>query len=207
MIIGVTGTVGSGKSGVATMLAGSLQCPLVDTDAICRRLLASGQPAWQELKKRWPGFFTHKGELDRVRLREAVFTDHQVRLGLEEILHPLVRLEVGDKITWVREAGSDLLVEVPLLFEVGWQNDVDYVISVYAPEELSVVRVGRRDRVSSDQVRAILGAQLPAGEKARRADWVVDNSGLWASSFLQVAHLTKLLRLSSQPGKTRRKRT
>ncbi len=194
MNIAVTGSVGSGKSAVATMLANLLPASSLDTDAVCRRQLQPGQAGLLALRKRWPQrFFTAEGELDRVALREAVFSDADIRRSLEDILHPLARQEVRTRLQADVGSGTHLLVEIPLLFEVGWQDEFDRVVAVYAPVSVCVRRTSARDGVSPRQAEAILGAQMSPEEKAHRADFVVDNSGLWTATAAQVCCLARQL--------------
>ncbi len=189
MNIAITGSVGSGKSGVAAILAGIMQIESIDTDGICRELLQQFQPGWHEVKKRWPQFF-HDDVLDRTVLREAVFSDDNIRIELQEILHPLVRENVSKAMQDAKMRNASLLVEVPLLFEVGWSYDFDHVIAVYAKKEICIDRTVLRDRVSRQQAESIVALQMSPEEKAERADSVINNSGIWAATVLQAAHLT-----------------
>lgn len=192
MNIAITGSVGSGKSGVAAILAGTLHIDSVDTDMLCRQLLLPGQPGWNDLKERWgERFFGTDGNLDRIRLREAVFAEPEVREGLENILHPRVREAVTTCRRIAAENRRHLLVEVPLLFETGWNLDFDYIVAVYAPVALCIARTIRRDNVPPHQAESIISLQLSAEEKALRADSVVDNSGIWAATVLQVSRLAR----------------
>jgi len=194
MIIAITGAVGSGKSRVAAMLASALGCDCIDTDMICRQLLMPGQAGWLELKKRYlDRFFTDDEQLDRTSLREAAFAEESVRQELEEILHPRVRRLVANAAEHMRGQGHHLLVEVPLLFEVGWQQDFDRVVAVYAPTSVCGTRTSLRDGVPSQQAESILALQLSPEEKAKRADWVVNNAGIWAATVLQVSYLVRQL--------------
>lgn len=197
MIIGITGVVGSGKSGVTAMLAAALGCESIDTDMVCRQLLLPQQPGWVEMRKRWGTRFLGAGDqLDRVRLREAVFDDPAVREELEDILHPLVRQQVRKRIDRARVKCQHLLIEVPLLYEVGWQHDFDGVVAVYAPTPACIARTVRRDMVPRHQAASILSLQLSSEEKADKADWVIHNGGLWAATALQVSHLVRQLQRS-----------
>jgi len=194
MRIAITGTIGSGKSGVAALLATALDAELVDSDAVCRQLLLPGQSALQELRELWRGrFFQEDGRLDRVMLREAAFAEPAVRKELENVLHRRVRENVAARARLAREWGCHLLVEVPLLFEVGWDGDFDLVVAVYAPAEVCIARTACRDKVSRHQAEAILALQLSPEEKAARADWVVNNAGIWTATVLQVSSLARHL--------------
>jgi len=197
MRIAITGTVGSGKSGVAALLAAALNAEWIDSDAVCRQLLLPGQTALQELKEQWRGrFFQEDGRLDRVMLREAAFAEPAVRKELENVLHRRVREKVEERARLAAESGHHLLVEVPLLFEVGWQDDFDRVVAVYTPVQQCIARTASRDKVSRGQVEAILALQLSPEEKAARADWVVNNAGIWTATVLQVSALARHLQLA-----------
>ncbi len=177
------------------MFPAVLPIECLDTDVLCRELLLPGQPGWYELKERWGDTFFHSdGILDRTLLREAVFADPSIREGLEEILHSRVRDTVAKCSLHVRRQGKHLLVEVPLLFEKGWNTDFDHVISVYAPASCCIARTIARDNVPHHQAESILALQLTAEEKANRADSVVNNSGLWGATVLQVSYLGRNLR-------------
>ena len=194
MIIAITGTVSSGKSKVAAMLAAAMRIESLDTDWLCRQMLQPGLPCWCDLRKKWNGrFFDTAGSLDRASLREAVFSEPEVREALENILHPRVREEVAARRHKATLMARHLLVEVPLLFETGWNGDFDHVVTVYAPAALSVARTVLRDKVSVAQAESILTLQLSADEKAEMADSVIDNSGTWAATAVQVSLLTRKL--------------
>lgn len=194
MLVAITGTVGSGKSRVAAMLAAGLGCQCLDTDVICRQLLMPDQAGWFALKKRYRDrFFAEDGQLNRTLLREAVFTDNTVRLELEEMLHPLVRQMVAKHTEQMKCECRNLLVEVPLLFEVGWQHDFNHVVAVYAPKSVCIARTIQRDQVSRQQAESILALQLSSDEKAQKADSVVNNGGIWTATVLQVSNLVRQL--------------
>lgn len=194
MKIGITGTVGAGKSSVASILASALGCRHLDTDEICRKLLEHEQPGYQAVKKRWQNhFFDESGELDRKLLRNEVFLNHEVRSELEAILHPLVHQYVQQAMKVAEKNDENLLVEVPLLFEVGWQGEFDHVVSVFVNEKMSIERTAVRDNVSIEQTKKIVAAQLSADEKAKCADSVVDNSGIWSATVLQISYLASNL--------------
>lgn len=189
MKIAITGTVGSGKSGVAAILAGFMQAKSIDTDILCRDLLMKGQPGWREVRNRWPYFFSDSGDLDRVQLRNEVFEKSEIRLGLEEILHPMVRSRVEELIKESGRIYLPIVVEVPLLFEVGWNTEFDHVIAVYTPLQICIERTVARDKVSRKQVEKILALQKSPEEKAELSDSVINNSGTWAATVLQASNL------------------
>ncbi len=199
MNIAITGTVGAGKSAVATLLGSFLNTEPVDADGICKTLLEPGGAACSEVQSRWgSGFIDETGGLNRVSFREAVFKTPSMREELEAILHPLVKDELLSMMDEARVKKRVLLAEIPLLYEVGWQDAFDKVVSVYVPERISKERTVQRDRVSREQVETILCLQKSGAEKADLADYVIDNSTTWTASFLQCAELTKELLLQKR---------
>lgn len=177
MIIAVTGVIGSGKSSVARQLSNILVADYCDTDEVCRRLLAKGNEGWQGVVQRWQSLFLDEAEeVDTVKLRQAIFNDELVRKELERILHPLVKLHVSALKEKSNVDGKDLVVEVPLLFEVGWQNEFDTVVTVFAPVNVCLQRIVERDGVSLEQARKSMEAQMDIEEKVKLSNFVVDNS-------------------------------
>jgi len=192
MKIAVTGGLGSGKSTVSKMLASFLECELIDTDELCRSQLQPGCRGLERLKEFFGCRFLHPdGTLNRQLLREATFQNHKVKSQLETILHPVVREIVNDR--WnKRPVGSEhLIVEVPLLYEVQWQNDFDQCVVVYVPEHLVYLRVKRRSGLDSEEIRLILNAQMPIEEKLAFTPLIVDNSNTLVSTFLQTVYLVR----------------
>jgi dephospho-CoA kinase len=190
--IAITGGLGSGKSTVSQLLAARLCCELVNTDELCRRLLFPGEEGYiQFIESFGKEFILPDGHLDRAELREAVFRDSAVKDRLESVLHPLVLDIVKKK----GESSRLLLVEVPLLFEVGWQDDFDMCVLVYVPEEKIFERVAERDGHSREIIRAILDNQMPLEEKLHYTSVVIDNSSTFVSTVLQVNHLGRLINL------------
>lgn len=183
-LIGITGGIGSGKTRVCQYLVELCQLPLVSLDVICRDLLAIGAPGSKALlKELGTGFFSASGELDRSSFRAAIFSDSQLRQRVDRILHPLARREMLRKVA---NHGRVVLVEIPLLFEAGWQNEVDCIVVVSAASEVCCQRVVLRDSVSKDQVLLTISAQQSLEDKVRQADVVIDNSGNWTDTCRQV---------------------
>jgi dephospho-CoA kinase len=197
MKIAVTGGIATGKSTVAKLLGRCLGADVLDADRVCRDLLIKGQPGWHGVHMAWgERFMDPQGHIDRILLRNTIFDDRTVRLELEQILHPLVHIEINASALQKKLAGEDLLVEVPLLFEVGWQNDFDWIVTIFASENQCVQRIVARDKVTEDDAGRILAAQMPLACKALLADSVIDNSGVFLHTCLQVYHLAGYLRKS-----------
>lgn len=195
MNIAVTGTIGAGKSFVAVNLAKTLECIHCDSDEVCRRLLLKGEAGWQEVKKKWGKRYLHKDEsINREALRKAIFNNSNLREDLENILHPLVRQHVDSLREVAERTGEDLVVEIPLLFESGWQDDFDCVINVFVEPEVCLARVTERDSTSIEEVRKIINVQMDGREKSRLADYVIDNSGEKSKTFDQINDIVLILK-------------
>ena len=196
MLIGVTGSIGSGKSLVARLLGEMLQAQVHSSDEICRRLLVKGEAGYQKVVQTWSDrYLTDSGEVDRVALRSAVFNDQNVRRLLEDILHPLVRRELLEAKAQ-NGATTAQIAEVPLLFECGWQDDFDYIVCVTADPDLVLQRVVRRDNARPEDVEKISAVQMDPALKVERSNYHIDNSGSLENTADQVAKLAgKLLTL------------
>ncbi len=187
MLIGVTGSIGSGKSLVAELLGELLDAPVYSSDEICRRLLNKGEAGYAAFIERWgTRFLDETGEIDRVRLRSAVFTDGALRRQLEQILHPLVRQSLLE-VKRLSGPRTIQIAEVPLLFECGWQTDFDAVVCVVADRKYILQRVAQRDLVKSEDVERILDVQMDPALKADRSDWLIDNCGSMGATRKQVS--------------------
>lgn len=186
MLVGVTGTIGSGKSYVAGKLAELLSAQLISADQICRNLLKKDRPGYQAFVRRFAErFFGPDRDIDRTMLREAVFKDPRIREELEQILHPLVRQQIVQARENLRPEAF-LVAEIPLLYESGWQNDFDYIICVAVSRSLAIDRVVSRDAVSREEVERIIDIQMDSEEKCRLADWVIDNNHPVAQTDAQI---------------------
>jgi dephospho-CoA kinase len=176
IILGLTGSVGMGKSTAASLLR-SLGVPVHDADAVVHRLLAPGGAAVKAVAAAFPGVL-RDGGVDRAALGRRVFGDGAALKRLEGILHPLVQRESQRFLAGMRRRRvRAVALDVPLLFETGGERRCDAVIVVSAPAFLQRARVLARPGVTEGRYRAILAKQMPDAEKRRRADFVVP-SGL-----------------------------
>jgi len=192
--IGITGGYGSGKSSVSRLLAMYLQAELTDADVLCRTLLEPGQDGTRQLQIEFADRFSlGDGSINRNLLRQETFKDPEVKEKLEKILHPLVRKTIAEQAHVCRVQHSYLVVEVPLLFEVGWQDDFDVTVLVRVPPEIAMVRSVKRDKITEEEARRIIGLQLPMSYKEPRVDYIIDNSDTFVSTAQQTAWLANVL--------------
>lgn len=176
--VGLTGTVGSGKSTVGRLLErwGAVR---VDADELARRAVAPGSPGLAAIRDAFgEAFVAEDGSLDRDAMRRRVFADPEARERLEAIVHPEVRRLLEERAEAARAEGSEVLVaEVPLLYEGGMEEAFDLVVVVDAPGDARWRRVELERDVDADTFRAIERAQWSAERKRRAADLVIVNDG------------------------------
>ena len=186
--VGLTGGIASGKSSVCAMFS-RLGAKVLEADVLARDAVQPGRPAWVRLRRTFgTDFFHPDGSLDRRLLRSLVFRDPERRRQLNEIVHPEVMHAVR---AWLEEMGSRepdsvLLVDVPLLVEVGAVKGFDRVVVVFIREEIQLSRLMERDGLSMEEARRALEAQMPLGEKLGFGDYVIDNSGRLEETRAQV---------------------
>ncbi len=171
IVLGLTGSIGMGKSTAAKMFR-EAGIPVHDSDEAVHRLY-SGTAA-PLIETAFPGV-THDGTVDRTRLGQRVLGDAAALKTLEGIVHPLVRADADAFLARHREAEAPLVVlDIPLLFETGGRGRVDKVVVVSAPGEQQRERVLARPGMTREKFESILAKQVPDAEKRRLADYVVD---------------------------------
>lgn len=171
-VLGLTGSIGMGKSTAARMLA-RLGAPVCDSDAIVHRLLARGGAAVAAIDAAFPGVVAD-GAVNRQALGAAVFGNPPALKRLEAILHPLVLAAQRRFLTRAAVRGTKVAVlDIPLLLETGGERRVDRTIVVSAPFAVQKARVLARPGMTPEKFAAILARQMPDAEKRRRADHVV----------------------------------
>lgn len=189
-VIGLTGSVGMGKSATAKMFA-EAGVPVHDADATVHRLYAGEAVA--AIEAAFPGV-TREGKVDRDRLAERVIGDTAALRRLEAIVHPLVRREEERFLAEARAQGAHCAVlDIPLLYETSADKRVDTVVVVSAPPEMQRARVLSRPGMTEERFASVLAKQLPDEEKRRRADFVVDTSQGFDSARAQVHAILRAL--------------
>ncbi|MGD9950367.1 MAG: dephospho-CoA kinase [Desulfobulbus sp.] len=187
-LLGITGGIGSGKSCVSRLLASYCLVPLIDVDQCCRSLLDVGEPGWVVLTENFgQRFLLSDQSVDRVALRNQLFSDSSFRYRIDSLLHPLAQEAMRQKV--VKTGQALVFVEIPLLYEAGWQDNVDAVLVVYARRGRQCCRIMRRDRVSRKKAAQAIAAQMDLALKAKLADYCIDNSGAWSETRVKVIDL------------------
>ncbi|MEN8139762.1 MAG: dephospho-CoA kinase [Thermodesulfobacteriota bacterium] len=193
-LYGLTGVIGSGKSRVAAALANLLGWPLLDCDHLAAQVMAPGGPGVTALARLADRFVDSRGHLRRELLRQAIFSDPELRSKVDRVIHPLIKEELRARLADLPPGARHVLVEVPLLFEAGWQDMFAATICVYARPQVCSHRLQLRDGLSREQATAALCAQMPLAQKVELADHVIDNSGGWWQTRMQIGHLAEFLR-------------
>ena len=197
-ILGLTGSIGMGKSTTAKFFA-EAGVPVYDADAAVH-LLYEGE-ASPAIEAAFPGT-TADGNVDRAKLATSVLGDGAAIKRLESIVHPLVHAARERFLTETERNGAPIAVlDIPLLFETGGDKRCDAVVVVSAPAELQRQRAFERAGMNEPKLAAIMANQMPDAEKRRRADFVVDTSQGFEHARAQVRDI--LARVATMPKRLR----
>ncbi|MBI5971290.1 MAG: dephospho-CoA kinase [Deltaproteobacteria bacterium] len=178
MLIGLTGGIASGKSLVADEMK-RLGAFVVDADVIARRVIERGAPAYQEITKEFgSAILNADGSVNRGGLAKIIFHDAARRAVLNKIMHPRIREGIWKEVEDIRKRNKDavIVVDAALLFENKLDREMDTVVVVLVDDDKMVERMVKRNGVSEAEARERLKAQMPAVEKALKADYIIDNN-------------------------------
>jgi dephospho-CoA kinase len=191
IVLGLTGSIGMGKSTTARMFA-EAGVPVHDSDEAVHRLYAG--KATPLVEAAFPGTSV-AGVVDRAKLGAHVFGDAAALKRLEAIIHPLVRADADAFLARHRNAGESIAVlDIPLLFETGGRNRVDKVVVVTAPADTQRARVLARPGMTEEKLASILAKQVPDAEKRSLADFIIDTGqGLDAARARVDAIIAELI--------------
>lgn len=190
--VAVTGGAGSGKTAVCNRFK-ELGVRVISSDVLARQAVAPSSAAYGEIVEYFGDkVLAQDGALNRPMLRRIILKDEGARRALERFIHPeIIRLMQAQMAEAEKEAERVVLAEVPLLFELGLQDQFDVVVLVSADHELKVKRLMARDHVSRNDAEALLQAQRPDEEKAPRSDFIIKNNGSMAQMIKSVDVLCK----------------
>jgi dephospho-CoA kinase len=187
LVVGLTGGIASGKSLVGAMFV-KLGAALVDTDVVAREVVERGEPGLAAVVAEFgTSMLSASGELDRRAMRSLVFEDESKRRKLETLLHPLIRARTLAKLEALEAPYA--LVAVPLLVETDFDEIVDRILVVDAPENVQLERLMRRDATPKPEALAMLRAQADRATRLKAAHDVIDNSGTIDATRPQVESL------------------
>ena len=179
LLVGLTGSIATGKSTVSRMFA-HLGARVLDADLLAREVVMPGQPAYLKIVEEFgQGVVQEDGTLDRKALGAIVFAEPARRKRLEEITHPAIAARRQRILSVLDEEAFEGIViwDVALLFETGGVAKMDRVVVVATDPETELTRLMARDGMAEADCRARIASQMPVAEKAKRAHYVIDNSG------------------------------
>jgi len=191
--LGLTGSIGMGKSTTAAMFR-EAGIPVYDADAAVADLYLAGGAAVGPLEAAFPGV-TRDGAVDREALRQRVLGDDAAMARLNSVVHPLLGRDRVEFFARAEAAGADMVVlDIPLLFETGGQANMDAVVVASAPAEMQRARVLAREGMTPDRLDAILSRQMADAEKRARAHFVVDTGRGLDAARQQVTEIIAVMR-------------
>lgn len=172
--IGLTGGIATGKTTISKYLS-SLGIPVIDADLIAREVLTIYPEILEYLRKTYGDRVFSGGKLDRRALGRIVFQDKEALSSYLQVIMPRIRQEIEKRLEESEE--ECIVLDAPLLFEEGFQKDVDLTITVYAQERVQLQRLKERDGFTEEEARRRISAQMDLQEKMDRSTYVLNNSG------------------------------
>lgn len=198
MNIAVTGSIGAGKSRVTRTLSYITNGKVIDSDKLCHQLMQPGLSGYQAFVGKYgKQYLSEDGLVNRQSLRLALVDIPDIKIQLEAILHPLVKEIILHEIYESKSKGTFCFFEIPLLFEVGWQDYFDTTIAVYVDEQIGINRLMNRDGIDQKYANKLINLQLSSSEKANRASLTIDNSGSYIKTIFQILQTVQVLRSCS----------
>jgi dephospho-CoA kinase len=188
LLVGLTGGIATGKSTVSALLR-ELGCEIIDADRLAREVVAPGQPALAQIATEFGrDVLTPDGALDRKQLGAIVFADPVRRLRLEAITHPAIRERFTARLDELAAKGFTGIVvfDAPVMIESGNYKNMERMIVVVTDDATQMARLNGRDGTGDAENRRKIASQMPLAEKARLADYVIDNSGSREATAEQV---------------------
>ncbi len=191
--IGLTGSIGTGKSTVAKIFQ-ELGAYVIDADKVVHELLKR-EDVKEKIREAFGDVFDSKGEVDRKKLASIVFNNPEKKKVLENILHPLVFQEINRFFKEIEEKDPEAvaIAEVPLMIETGSYKNYDKIIVVYAPEELQLKRLLEKGMSKEEAIKRIK-SQMPIDEKVKYADIVIENTSTLEDLRKKVEEVYKKLK-------------
>ena len=186
-ILGLTGSIATGKSTVAKLFL-SAGIPVVDADLGARAVVLPGAPGLADIIEHFgEAYLLSDGTLDRKRLGALIFSDREKRKELDVLLKERINDWIqAEKERYISEGHKLIVLDIPLLYEGGYEDSCDAVMVVYVPEELQVQRLMSRNHLDADEAAQRMQSQLSIEKKKELADFVIDNSGTIEETKKQV---------------------
>ncbi|WP_207694289.1 dephospho-CoA kinase [Enterococcus sp. DIV0212c] len=177
MVLGLTGGIATGKSTVVAVFK-SLGFPIVDADIIAREVVEPGTPGLAEIVSAFGSDILNvDGSLNRKQLGQLIFSNKEKRQLLNKILSPFIKKAILKEIEDEKDNAPLVIVDIPLLYEGGYDKFVDQVAVVYIPEKVQLLRLMKRDHLDEREALDRIESQMPIEGKKKIADIVFDNQG------------------------------
>jgi len=195
-LVGLTGGIATGKSTVAKLLQ-EYGVPVIDADKIYFKLSQNGNSVWNAVRRAFgEEYLLPDGEIDRKALGRLVFSDDRAREKLNSVTHPIVKDEMLKIMNEIKNRKDPKLIvmDVPLLFEAGWNQWMDEVWVVAVPEEMQLQRLMERDKITREEALLRIRSQMNIEEKKRMAHRVIDNSQSIYHTKTQIEKILEELR-------------
>ncbi|WP_163970194.1 dephospho-CoA kinase [Oceanobacillus halotolerans] len=192
LVIGLTGSIASGKSTVSLMFD-DYNIPVIDADKISREVVTPGEKAYNEIVQTFGKEILRDDlTIDRKKLGEIVFSDEGKRNQLNQIVHPEVRKKmIQRRDAFVNASVNAVVLDIPLLFESKLTSFADKIIVVAVDEKVQLQRLMERDNYTKEEAKMRIQSQMPVAEKAKMADAVINNNGTKAETYAQLEALLK----------------
>lgn len=175
MILGLTGGIGTGKSTVANMLKGK-GIPVVDTDLISREVIEYPEIIEKIKLEISNEVFDFNNKLDRKKMSEIVFENQEKLKKLNEIMHPEILKKMWLEVEKLKKNHKIIVLDIPLLFEINMEKEVDKILLIYASKEIQLKRIMERDCRSREEAIKIINSQIPLYKKREKSDYIIQNN-------------------------------
>jgi len=199
MIIGLTGSIASGKSTVSQLLK-EKGYAIIDADIVARLVVEPGSNTLKEITNQFGSEVLHAdGTLNREALGTMIFHNPVKRKQLNELMHPAIRNEMLKQRDEMKNQGLEtIIMDIPLLFESRLQHFVEKILVVSVSEEIQLERLIKRNSLSKEEAEIRIKSQLPVSEKEKGADAVIYNNGSIEESKIQLERILKEWKLKPQ---------
>ena len=187
MIIGLTGSIASGKSTVAKMIQ-SYNLPIVDADVVARQVVEPGTPTLKKIAEAFGDeVIAEDGTMDRAKVGSIIFHNEEMRKILNSIIHPAIREEMlRQRDEFMSYGEKNIFMDIPLLFESKLEHFVEKIIVVSVGEEVQLQRLMERNGFTEEDAKARIATQIPVKEKEQLADAVIHNNGTLEDTAIQL---------------------
>ena len=175
--IGLTGGAGTGKSTVCRKIIELMDVEIVDSDNYSRKVVEKGSEALSQIKKKFGETYILKdGNLNRKKMRDAIIKDSNIKKELEEIVHKQIINLIKKRLKNAEREKKNIIVEVPLLFELNLAYLFDFVVLIWATKAERINRLIKRDGITKEAAKALIKIQMPVEKKKKFADYIIQNS-------------------------------